>query len=48
MLRLKQVVVMVLLAVLLFPVIHFAQVKKKQDAWKPLRVLVGSWEGQGE
>ncbi len=46
--RLKQVIVMVVLAVLLLPVTHFAQSKKKQDFWKPLRVLVGSWEGQGE
>lgn len=46
--RLKKVVVMVVLAVLLLPVTHFAQGKKKQDVWKPLRFFVGSWEGQGE
>ncbi len=46
--RLKTTAIMIVLAVVLSPAVHYAQKGKRQDVFKPLRFFVGSWKGQGE
>lgn len=48
MFRWRMIVLFVVVASLLVAARAGAQGKKRQDVFKPLRFLVGSWEGQGE